>query len=131
MRFVQIALAFTFQATSQNMSKVFTFMPASSPKLIMLFCFYKCPLLMCYTLVLSLLLFEIGFGLNFISFWGCLKLVLHAFTCFIRSLEPFKTRSGKFFVYPLIELLEIQWMNQHGSFFSCCHGVYVIFKKVV
>jgi len=107
MAFVHIVLAFTFQVASQSMSKVFTLMLASSPKLTVLFCFYKCLPPMCYTLVLSLLLIRIGFGLNLTSFWGCLRLILHALTCFIRSFEPFKTRSNKFFVYPLIKLLEI------------------------
>jgi hypothetical protein len=40
-----------------------------------------------------------------------LKFVSHAFVCFIGSFESFKTRLGKLFVYPLIELFEIQWMS--------------------
>jgi hypothetical protein len=113
------------------MLRVFTLMLASFPKLIMLFCLYRCPPLMCYTLVLSLLLIGVGFGLSLISFWGCLRLILHALNCFIRSFEPFKTRSCMLFANPVIELLEIPWMNQHGSFFSCYHGVCVIFEEVV
>ncbi len=42
---------------------------------------------------------------NFIL--GCLKLVSRAFICFIGSLKPSKTRLGKFFAYPLTELLKI------------------------
>jgi hypothetical protein len=36
------------------------------------------------------------------------------------------------FAYPLTKLLEILWMNQHGSFSSYCHvGFCVIFKEVI
>jgi hypothetical protein len=73
--------------------------------------------------------FWVRFGLSLISFWGCLKFVSCAFICFIRSLEPFKTKLGRFFAYPLTKLLEIQWTNQHGSFSSCC--VYIILKEII
>ncbi len=94
--------------------------------LISSFCLYRCPPFLCYTSILSFLFLGASFGLNLTSIWGCLRFIFHAFNCFIRSLEPFKTRLGRLFTYPLIELLEIQWTNQHGSFFSCCHGVCVI-----
>jgi hypothetical protein len=56
----------------------------------------------------------------------------HAFNYFIRTLESSKTRSNKFFFYPLTKLFEIWWMNKHGSFFSYCHdGVCTILKEVV
>ncbi len=110
----------------------FTFMPASSPKLAMLFCFCRCLLLFCYTLVLSPLFLGVGFGLSLASFWGYFTLASCAFVCLKGSLEPSRTKSCKIFNYPLIELLKIQWMSKHGSFSSCCLvGVCVILEKVV
>jgi hypothetical protein len=114
-----IALTFTHlhipiiinDTTSQGMSRVLTLMPTSSPKLVGLLCFCMCILLMCYTLVLSPLIFGVGFRLSLASFWGCLMLVLCAFVCFIGSLEPSRTRSNKLFAYPLIKLFEIQWTS--------------------
>jgi hypothetical protein len=76
-------------------------------RLTKLFCLCKCPLLLCYTLVLSSLLLGVGFGLNLTSFWGCLTPISCVFICFIGSLEPSRMRLGKLFAYPLIELLEI------------------------
>ncbi len=119
MPLARIALAFTHlhiliiinDTTFQGMSRVFTLMPNSSPKLAGLLCFCMCILFMCYTLVLSPLFFGVGFRLNLASFWGCLMLILRAFVCFIGSLEPSKTRSNKFFAYPLIKLFEIQWTS--------------------
>jgi hypothetical protein len=61
-----------------------------------------------------------------------LNLVSHAFVCFIRSLKPSRMRLGRFFIYPLTELLEIQQTNEHGSFSFCCHvGVCNILEEVV
>ncbi len=107
MSLVHIALAFTFQVASQSMSKVLTHIPTSSPKLASLFCFCRRPPLLCYTLVLSLLFLGVGFNLNLISFWGCLKLILCALVCFIGPFEPFKMRLENLFVYPLTKSLEI------------------------
>ncbi len=118
MPFTRNVLAFTLHATSWGMSKVFPLITTSSPKLPKLFCLCKCLLLLFYTLILSPLLLGVGFGLNFISFWGCLKHVSCVFICFIRCLEPSKTRSCKLFVYPLTKLLEIWWTSQNGSFSS-------------
>jgi hypothetical protein len=78
------------------------------------------------------LLLGVGFELNIVSFWGCLKFILHALMCVIVSFKPSRTKSGKLFAYPSIELLKIRWTNQHSSFFSCCHiGVYTIIEEVV
>jgi len=52
-------------------------------------------------LVSFLLFLGIGFGLNLTPFWGCFSLVSHAFICFIKSLEPSKMKSNKFFAYLL------------------------------
>ncbi len=61
-----------------------------------------------------------------------MKPILCAFVCFIRSFEPSRTRLNKLFAYPLIKLLEIQWISQHGSFSSyCLVGVCAILKEVV
>ncbi len=107
-------------------------MPTLSPRLPGLPYLCKCIPFMCYTLFLSFLFLGVGFRFNLPSFWGCLRLVSHALVCFIGSFKLFKTRSSRFFVYPLFELLEIQWMNQHGFFSSCCHiGVCVIFEEVI
>ncbi len=53
MPFAPNALAFTLHATSQGMSRVFTFIPTLSPKLARLFCCCRCPFFLCYTLILS------------------------------------------------------------------------------
>jgi hypothetical protein len=98
-----IALAFTLHAASQGMSKVFTLVLESSPRLAGLLCFYKCLLILCYTLVLSLLFLGVGFKFNLVSFWGCLRPISHAFVCFIRSFEPSRTRSNMLFIYRLIK----------------------------
>jgi len=108
---------------------VFTFMPTSSPKLVKLLCFYKCP---CFTLVLSPLLLGVDFGFSLALFWGCLRLILCVFNCFIESFEPSMMRLNMFFTYLLIELFEIQWMSSYGSFSFYYHvGVCIIFEKVV
>lgn len=57
-----------FLSGSQGMSRMLTFMLASSPKLTKMFCVCKCFFLMCSTLVLSFLLFGVGFELNLVSF---------------------------------------------------------------
>jgi hypothetical protein len=63
---------------------------------------------------------------------GCLRFISCAFVYFLGSLKPFKTRSSKLFTYPLTELLEIQWMNKHGSFSSYCFvGVCAILEEVI
>jgi hypothetical protein len=78
------------------------------------------------------LFFGVGFGFSLVSFWVCLRLVSRAFICFIWSVEPFRMRLDNLFIYPLTELLEIRWTNQHCSFSLCCHiGVCVILKEVV
>jgi hypothetical protein len=51
------------------------------------------------------LFLKVGFEFNLTPFWGCLSLVSCAFVCFIGSFEPFKTRLGRLFVYPLTKLL--------------------------
>lgn len=132
MPLVHIVLAFTFQATSRNMWRVSTFMPTLSSKLVRLLCLCTCVPFLCYTLVLCPLFLKVGFRLSLISFWGYLRFVSCAFDCFIGTFEPFKTRLGRLFPYPLIELLEIRWMSQHGSFSSYCHvGVYITLEKVI
>ncbi len=121
-----------FLSGSQSMSRMLSLMLASSPKLTKMFCLCMCSPLMCSTLVLSPLLLGVGFELNIVSFWGCLKFILHALMCVIVSFKPSRTKSGKLFAYPSIELLKIRWTNQHSSFFSCCHiGVYTIIEEVV
>jgi hypothetical protein len=67
------------------------------------------------------LFFGVGFGFSLVSFWVCLRLVSRAFICFIWSVEPFRMRLDNLFIYPLTELLEIRWTNQHCSFSLCCH----------
>lgn len=125
MAFVLIASTFTIQATFWSMLRMFTLMLALSLRLPMLPYLCRCLLFLCYTLVF-------GFGFNLISFRGCLRLVSHAFVCFIGYFELFKMRSNKLFVYPLLKLLEIQWTNKHGSFSSCCHiGVCIIFEEFI
>lgn len=132
MPLVHIVLAFTIQKAFQGMSRVITFMPTLSPKLTRLLCLCTCVPFLCYTLVLCPLFLKVGFELNLTSFWGYLRFISRAFDCFIKTLQPFKTRSGRFFIYPLIKLLKIWWMNQHGSFSSCCQAsVYIIFEEVI
>lgn len=82
---VPIALAFTLQAASWDMSIVLTFMLALSPRLTKLLCI--CLLFLCYTLILSPLLLAVSFRLILASFWGYLKFVSRAFNCFIGSFE--------------------------------------------
>jgi hypothetical protein len=114
------------------MSRVLTLMQALPPKLAKLPYLCRCLPQQCYILVLSLLLFGVGFGLNLASFWGCLKLISCVLVCFIRSFEPFRMKSSMFFIYPFIELLKIQSMNQHSSFSSYCHiSVCAIIKEVI
>jgi hypothetical protein len=84
-----------------------TFMLALSPRLATLFYFCKCPPFLCYTLVLSLLFLRVNFGPSLISFWGCLKFISHAFSCFIRSFKASRTRIGKVFAYPFTKLFKI------------------------
>jgi len=60
-----MALAFTFQVPFRGMSIVLSFMLASSFRLAKMVCLYKC-FLVCYTLVLSPLLFGARFELNLI-----------------------------------------------------------------
>ncbi len=88
-----------------------TLLLTSFPKLTMLFFLCKRLSLLCFSLVLFLLLLGVGFGLSLIPFWGCLNLVLHAFVCFIKTLEPSKTRLGGLFAYPLTELPETRRTN--------------------
>lgn len=108
MPFVFIALAFTFHATFQSMSRMLILMLASYPRLAKLFCLYRCPPLLCYTLVLSFLLLGVGFGFSLASFWGCLRLISCALVCFIGSFEPSRMKLGRLFACPLTELLKIQ-----------------------
>ncbi len=129
--FVHIVMAFTFQATFRGMSRVPTLMLASSPKLAKLLCFCRCFPFLCYPLVLSPLLLKVGFGFNLTSFQGCLRFVLCAFDYSTRFFEPSKMGSSRICIYPLIELLKIQWTNQHNSFSSCCHvGVRLYSKRL-
>ncbi len=86
-------------------------MSVSLPKLVRLFLYLQVLILLVLHLGSIPLVFWVGFKFNLVSFWGCLKFVSHAFVCFIGSFESFKTRLGKLFVYPLIELFEIQWMS--------------------
>jgi len=102
MPFILIVLAFTFQGALRAMLKVFTLMLTLSPRLTRLLCFCRCLPLLWYTLVLSLLFLEVDFGLSLTSFWVCLKFILHAFICFIRSFEPFRMKSRRFFAYFLL-----------------------------
>lgn len=132
MPLAHIILTFALEAPFRGMLKMLTFMLASPPMLVRLPCLCRCFPPMCYTLVLSLLHFEIDFKLSLVSFWGCFRPILCALICFIKSFEPFKTRSCMFFIYPLIELFKIWWISQHGSFSSFCHiVVYIIFEEVI
>ncbi len=132
MPLVPIVPTFTLQVAFWSMSRVFTLILASSPRLTRLLCLCRCLPLLCYTLVLSFLPFGVGFKLSLASFWVCLRLVSHAPNCFIGTLEPSKMRSNMLFIYPLTKLLEIWWMSKHGSFSSCCHiGVCAIFEEIV
>ncbi len=115
----------------RSMSRVLTFMQSSPPRLTRLFYLCKCLTHLCYTLVLSFLLFGVSFELNLTSFRSCLKFILHALICFIRFLKPFRMRSGMFFIYPFTRLFKIQSMNQHGSFSSYFHIVVCIIPKEV
>jgi hypothetical protein len=121
MLFVCTVLAFTLQGAFWGMSKVLTFMPTSFPKLAKLLCLCKCLPLLCYTLILSLLLIGVQFGLNLVSFWGCLKLVLCAFICFIKSLKPSKTRSSRFFAYPLTNAWDLMDESTRFLFLLLSH----------
>ncbi len=87
-------------------------------QVVLFFC--KCPLLWCYTLVLYPLFLGVGFGPSLASFWGCLRPVSCALVCFRGSLKPSIMKLGKIFTNPLIKLLEIRWISQHGSFSSYC-----------
>jgi hypothetical protein len=84
------------------MSRVFTFLLASFSRLARLFYFWKNLPLLCFSLVLFLVLFGLGFNFNLATFWGYLSLILRAFVCFIGSLQPSKTKSNMLFIYPLI-----------------------------
>jgi len=109
-----------------------TLLLASFPRLIRLFFLFMRPPLLCLSLVLFLLFLKVGFKFNLVLFWGYLNIVSHAFICFIRTLEPSRTRLNKLFFYPLIDFFKTQQTNLHGSFSSCCFiGVCVILKKVV
>ncbi len=132
MSHVLIVIAFSLHAAFRGMSRMFTLMLTSYPRLTKLFCLCKCPPFLCYTLVLSPLFFRVSFELSLASLWGCLRIIFRGLVCFIGSLEPFKTSSNRFFAYPSTKLFKIKWTNQHGSFFSCCHiGVYAILEEVV
>ncbi len=129
---VFIVLAFTLQAVSRGMSRVFTLLLASFPRLIMFFYLCKCPPLLCFSLVLFLLFLGVGFGISLASFWGYLSFVSHAFICFIKSLEPFRMRLGRLFAYLWTELFKTRGTNYHGYFSSYCHiGVYAIINTVI
>jgi hypothetical protein len=109
-----------------------TLLLASFPRLISLFFLFRRPPLLCLSLVLFLLFLRVGFKFNLVLFWGYLNIVSHAFICFIRTLEPFRTRLNKLFSYPLTNFFKTQQTNLHGSFPSyCLIGVCVILKKVV
>jgi len=90
---------------------VLTLLLTSFPKLTMLFFLCKRPSFLCFSLVLFLLFLGVGFGPSLVPFWGYLSLVSHAFVCFIKTLEPSKTRLGGLFAYPLTELPETQRTN--------------------
>jgi hypothetical protein len=128
MPLILIAPAFTLQAIFRSMSKVLTFMLTSCPRLANLLCICMCLPFLCYTLVMSLLLLEVDFGFNLISFWGCLKLVSCAFICFIGSFEPFKTKLGKAFRLPLDQIVQDS-MDKSTRFFLlilprwCLHNI--------
>lgn len=62
-----------------------------------------------------------------VDFW----LISCAFVCFIGSFKSFKMRSNNLSAYHLIESFEIWGTSQHGSFFCCHVGVYIIFEEVV
>jgi len=94
----------TFQATFWGMLRMFTLMPTSSPRLANLFCLCRCLPLLCYTMVLSFLLLGVGFEFSLTSFRSCLNSILHALIFFIGSFQPFKTRLGKAFCFPLDQI---------------------------
>jgi hypothetical protein len=82
---------------------------------------FKCPPFLCYTLILSLLLLGVSFELNLSSFHDCLKFIFPTLNYFIGSFEPSRMKLGELSTYPLTELLEIRWTNQHSSISSCYH----------
>jgi hypothetical protein len=88
-----------------------TLLLASFSKLTMSFHLCKCPPFLCFSLVLFLLLFGVGFKFNLVPVWGCLNLISHPLVYFIKSFEPFRTRSNRLFTYLLTELLETHWTN--------------------
>jgi hypothetical protein len=79
-------------------------MPASSPKLVKMLCFHKCPFFLCSTMVLSPLLLRVDFGFSSVLFWGCLRLILCVFYCFIEYLKPSRMRLNMFFCLPLDQI---------------------------
>jgi hypothetical protein len=85
-----------------------TLMLALFLKLTKLFDLCRCSPFLCFSLVLFLLFFTIGFGLSLAPFWGYLSFGLPAFVCFIGCLKPSRTRLGGLFAYPLTELFETQ-----------------------
>jgi hypothetical protein len=90
------------------MLRVFTLLLALFPRLARLFYLCRCPLFLCFSLVVFLWLLRVGFEFNLMPFWGYLSLVSHAFVCFIGSFEPSRTKLGRFFVYPMTKLLKTQ-----------------------
>jgi hypothetical protein len=79
-----------------------------------------------------LLLLGVSFKLNLASFWGCLRLILHVFICFIGSIKPFRMWLGKLLVYPLPKFFKIRWTNQHAYFSFCYHvGVCAVLEEVI
>jgi hypothetical protein len=111
---------------------MFTLLLSVFPKLTKLFFMCRSLCLLCFSQVLFLLFLGVGFEFNLISFWGCLKFILHAFVYFIRSLRPSRMRSSRLFTYPLTELLETRQTSYCGSFYSYCHvGVNAILEKVI
>ncbi len=85
---------------------MFTLLLTSFPRLIKLFYFCRCPPFLCFSLILFLLLLQVGFKPNLTPWRGCLSFLLHVLICFIKSLEPSKMRLGRLFTYPLTKLLE-------------------------
>jgi hypothetical protein len=111
------------------MSRMVTLLLALFPRLAMLFFLCRRPPLMWFSLVLFLLLLGVGFGPNLAPSWGCLNLISHVLICFVRSFKPSRTRLGRLFAYPLIELPNTQWTNYHGTYFSCCALVFVLYLR--
>ncbi len=99
------------------------------PRLAKLFCLCKCLPFLCYSLILSPLLLEAGFGLSLASFWGYLKFVSCALDYSIGSFEPSRTASSRFFTFFLIELFKSNGRINMVLFLLVAMLVFALYSK--